>query len=113
MAVPVVLVVAGRVKGELGHVQRADVNRPRQVETLKDRCFEGRLIIPVNKRAGRANAPGPKEHILMGNGNAMEWAVKHAVGKIRVSLAGGVETAVEIEADEAVELRLEPLYSGR
>ena len=81
-AVAPVLVVPGRPVSELGHVERADIERARGVEALeRGRGLSGRPAAPDLRAAVRYLA-GAVEHVLVRERDGAEGAFARAVARL-------------------------------
>ena len=98
-----VRVVAGRPVRELREVEPPDIERAGRVEPRKDGGGPVRHEVTPDFRAAGTHHARPVEHVLVGEGDAMERPRRLAGRERPVRRVGLVEGLVRVEADEAVE----------
>jgi len=99
-------VVTGRVLRELGHVQRAAIDRAGGVETLQHGGGDGGHEVAADLRAAGRNLPGPVIHVLVQHQHAGKLAAADAGAAGAVLRRGGLQRLLAVEADDAVDLHL-------
>src|SRR5204863_2996328 len=108
-AIAPVLVVPGGPVRELGHVQRADVERTGEVEALQRRGSFGSEPALADLRAAVRHAAGAVEHVLVRERDAAERSYSRAVARLLVD--EGVDA--RLPALDAPAAGLQQIFRGK